>query len=116
MAHDAKNRYALPELGSKKDFCDRIATAVLETHTYRASNGQLFSAAHVSWVDDQGGMTTEIFGDFSKVYARTTQRGTQSNIDTQHAEVFTPSNIEILRGNIVLFYQAKAQREQRQVA
>jgi len=111
MANDANTTISLPL--TKKDYDGTTKTAQLDLRTYRASNGQLLSQAHVSWVGG-GFQTTEIFGDFSKVYARTAARGTQKNIDAQHAEVFTPANVEILKSNVALFYETKRAREARE--
>ena len=99
MANDRKQAIDIAELDSAQ------GTAQLELRTYKASR-DIVSSAHVHHVKD-GFLRFELYGDFSKVLARSPVRGTQANLDTQHARIFTPQAIEALKAEAIAFYAAK---------
>lgn len=100
MAQEPKQIIAIPELDSKE------GAAQMEVSTQKYDNGRLVSAAHIHFVKD-GMITFECFGDFRKTVFQTLARGTQRNLNTQHASVFTPAAIDALKAEALAFYAAK---------
>ncbi len=102
MAFDRKQRIDVPAFDSAR------GTAQLELRTYKGSR-ELISSAHIHFVRD-GMVTFELFGDFSKTLSRSPVRGTQANIDSQHARLFTPQAIDDLKAEAGTFYALKAEK------
>lgn len=98
---------AIPEINGED------TRAELQLRTYKASNGQIISAAHIHFV--KGEMVTfEIFGDFNKILLRIKGRATQKTLDAQHAQAFTPESIDALKAEALAFYASKRKREAEQ--
>ena len=103
-AQEPKQLIDIPEL-NRED-----TRAELQIKTYKNDYGQIVSAARVHFVKD-GMITFEIFGDFSKTVLRIKGRATQKNLDTQHAQAFTPESIAALKAEVLAFYASKRKRE-----
>lgn len=103
MAQEPKQIIAIPELDSA------TGAAQMELSTEKYDNGRLVSAAHIHFVKD-GMITFELCGDFRKVILRTLARATQKNLNTQHANVFTPAAIDALKAEALAFYAAKQKK------
>ena len=69
MAREPKQIIDIPELNNEQ------GAAKLELSTRKYSNGQIVSAAHVSFCRD-GMMVFELYGDFSKTMLRIKGRAT----------------------------------------
>jgi hypothetical protein len=104
MAQDKEQKI---DLGRTRTDLGREEQAFLTLTTHKYCD-QLISSASVSW--DYGAGLCHAYGtgkpgcgDFSQTYARNRGvRGTQANIDRQHANIFTPHLVE----NITLQAQA----------
>jgi hypothetical protein len=103
MAQEPKQIIAIPALDSE------AGAAQMELSTQKYDNGRLVSAAHMHFVKD-GCITFECFGDFRKTVFQTLARGTQKNLSTQHASVFTSAAIDALKAEALAFYAAKQQK------
>jgi len=104
MAREPKQIIDIPELNNEQ------GAAKLELSTRKYSNGQIVSAAHVSFCRD-GMMVFELYGDFSKTMLRIKGRATQRTLDAQHAQAFTPESIAALKSEVLAFYASKRKRE-----
>ncbi len=100
MAYEPEQTILIPSLDKEE------GAAQLKLSTRKYNNGQIVSAAHISFVKG-GRVTFELFGDFSKVLLRTRARATQKALDLQQATVFTPDAIEALKSEVIVFYAAK---------
>lgn len=87
--------------------------AQLNLATVKTSGGSISSCAHVEYKHAPSasgftGTSCLLYGDFRKYLTNARGvRGTQKNIDTQHANVFTPGQIETIKAEAVAFYAKK---------
>jgi len=100
MATDRKKSI---ELGVTRVESGRTQRAVLELRT-SAFDGVIRSMASVIWNGD-GFVTFIIFKDFSKRVTAERARGTQKNIDAQHAAAFTDEAVAGLLAEVRAFYK-----------
>ncbi len=109
MANDQKQDIDLGITRLEYGDAARAKRAVLEIETGKGSRG-IASRADVFWVG--GGGRQHCFalggsgGDFSKRLKVSDARATQSNIDRQHAEVFTPEVLASLTAEARAHYAA----------
>jgi len=101
-------RIPLPHLDRVKD--GKPERAKLSLQTYKPYSGGLLSSARVDFVSPEGWQTHACGlggggGDYSRSFFHNkAARATQSAIDKQHAEVFTPDVIAGIQSAIVLHY------------
>jgi hypothetical protein len=101
MAQDREILIPIAELNQG----DKAAQLTLTTSKH---NFGINSSAAVEFHHADGGVSFMVFGDFRKtVRLQRGARGTQGNIDKQHAEVFTGETIEALKDEVRRFYANK---------
>lgn len=110
MATDRKESIALNI--TRTDYSKRETTAHLSFETSKHSNG-IVSRADVSWHGNgfkthAFGLASDGSGDWSRrLLEDRTKRGTQANIDRQHAAVFTPEKRAELEAEARAWYDAQ---------
>lgn len=112
----AENKTQEIELGITRmeyDDPERPQRAVLELQTAKHYDGGLVSRASVYWHGKHSrshaiGVGNSTTGDYSRRPARTDTgvRATQKNIDTRHAEIFTPEVVETITAEAKAHYAA----------
>lgn len=98
MANEVQTTIPVPALDSA------MGSARLHLSTDKSSGGYLYSAASVHFINAQGCITFEVFGDFRKVCAKRDGKATQKNLDALHADTFTPEKIELLKAAALAYY------------
>lgn len=108
MAHDQKQEIDLGITRLEYDDPARPQRATLTLTTSKHSSGGLSSEATVFWIgfhSRQHAYGLAGGGDFIKrLLINKAARATQSNIDRQHSQVFTPSVIEELTNAAKQYY------------
>lgn len=106
----AEKREIVSELGLTRIVTGQPTVAHLHLYTEKDST-VITSKAVVFWHTPSGGRQHILTGnsrDFSKVVTSVVARGTQKNIDAQHALLFTPAAIETIRREAYANYPSMA--------
>jgi hypothetical protein len=84
-----------------------MGAAQLYLSTDKMLSGGLCSSASIHYINAEGNITFEVFGDYRQVCARKKVTATQKAIDTLHAVTFIPETIEALKVAAVAYYANK---------
>lgn len=96
-----ETRILMPELDSIEGH------AVLVLTTMKPLSGGISSSAHIEF-DGGGMMTYQPFSDFTtRIEHDRKSRCTLTNMQAQHARVFSPDNVELLKGRAQFHYASR---------